>query len=206
MIHYVNIGLPKTGTTWLYKNLKRSTEIDYNKAKEPPVSLLADQNQYCSYFSGYTNSVNFQTNLWKIDYDQMTFLKTYASHISIILRNPYTYANSMYNFHNSKNEHSEYINSIKQYLDYTEILKRWQTEKLKVFFYDDICNNPQDFMDKITSYIGIDPIKVHKEHVNVTRYYDSLIFDNNTKDVLNYYIIKLENFLDLDLKNWYIGN
>jgi hypothetical protein len=203
MIHYVNLGTAKTGTTWLYHNLIKSDQIDYQGEKEPTIYMLSNVDDYKSYFSAYNFSLNFNTNLWSIDYDQIEFIKNYASYITIILRNPYSYANSMYNFHASANEDAEYFQSITQHLDYVGILKRWQSEKLKVLFYDDLENNPQEFVNGITKYVGLTDVLVDHAPRNATAYERNINLDSKSKHQLQYNIKTLEDFLNKDLGHWY---
>jgi hypothetical protein len=203
MIHYVNLGTAKTGTTWLYNNLIKSDQIDYQGEKEPAVSLLSNVDTYKLYFSAYSFSLNFNPNLWSLDYDQIEFIKKYASYITIILRNPYSYANSMYNFHASTNEDAEYFQSITQSLDYVGILKRWQSEKLKVLFYDDLEYNPQEFVNGITKYVGLNEVLVDTAPSNVTAYKRNINLDSKSKHQLEYNIKNLEDFINKDLGHWY---
>jgi hypothetical protein len=109
----------------------------------------------------------------------------------------------MYNFHASTNEDAEYFQSITQSLDYVGILKRWQSEKLKVLFYDDLEYNPQEFVNGITKYVGLNEVLVDTAPSNVTAYKRNINLDSKSKHQLEYNIKNLEDFINKDLGHWY---
>jgi hypothetical protein len=121
-IHYKNIGLPKTGTTWLWEQLITNPDIDmfhsmqkFNSIKKlhnlnnkfefngvPKEARFNSKEEYLDFYSKYDISVNFDTWFYKfISADSSTWenqIIKESSHISVSLRNPYEILNSWYNF------------------------------------------------------------------------------------------------------------
>jgi hypothetical protein len=131
-IHYKNIGLPKTGTTWLWLQLSTHPDIDMfttNTTHQDPSKPLhtiingevmpnrpcwtlkeqkySSKEEYLNFYSKYDISVHFDTWFFK---DSLTDINSWqneinkeSSHISVSLRNPYDLLNSWYNFFEKKN-------------------------------------------------------------------------------------------------------
>ena len=90
--HIVNVGLPRCATTWVWHNILHHLDSDldiYNK--ENPLLLNGNYSQYKDFYNQYTVSANFNPNLWHIDTDLIRYIDQYATHISIIFRNPYEF-------------------------------------------------------------------------------------------------------------------
>ena len=71
-IHYVNLGYPKTATTWLFENLIQYPGIDYNGIKEnsylPNIGYPLDP--YINYYWPYNISLSFAPNQFQLDSKQ----------------------------------------------------------------------------------------------------------------------------------------
>jgi len=200
--HYINYGTAKTATTWLHHQLLSSGYIDYNREKEPKLKLLTNQNNYEEYFKDFKFSTNFNPNIWMLDSSQLKFLDPIATHKTIIFRNPYTYANSLYNFWNSSQvESSTFIKSFQIHFDYAKILNRLPSDII-VLYYDDIVSSPQDVLDTITNYIGIPKIKASTIKKNITSYTKNLSFDTESKKLINDLIEQFEDKQQINLNHW----
>jgi hypothetical protein len=129
-IHYKNIGLPKTGTTWLWLQLSAHPDIDMFTTNQDPTKplhkitatgeviptnplwkikekIFPSKEEYLNFYSTYDISLNFDTwfaNEAFIDTSswQNEIIKE-SSHISVSLRNPYEVVSSWYNFFEKKN-------------------------------------------------------------------------------------------------------
>jgi hypothetical protein len=192
--HYINYGTAKTATTWIFRNLR------FNGGKEPDLSIVRPD-RYMNYFGQSDFTSNFNTNLWQLDSDQLAFLDSVSTHHSIIFRNPYYYANSLYNYWNSPLDSQQFINSFNLYFDYTKILKRLP-KSILLLIYDDIQNNPQSVLNNITDYLEIPRVIGSTNYINKTVYSKTLLFNNETVKLLNDYISKFEDHINKDLSHW----
>jgi hypothetical protein len=201
MKHYINFGTAKTASTWVYDTLLTSFEIDYNKDKEPQLNLTTDRNKYLAYYDSINFAVNFNTNNWRLDSTQLDLLNSVSTHQSIILRNPYDYANSMYNFWKCNMSDDVFFDTFDIYFDYARILRRL-TKSIKVLYYDDIVNDPCAVIDSLTEYLGINNVAPIPYKINVTHYTSQLIFNKNQISKFNIYIDKLQDTTEKDLTFW----
>jgi hypothetical protein len=200
--HYINIGMPKCGTTWLFDSLIQSTQIDYTGNKEPPLSYFDTESSYKSYFNKYNYSLNFNPSLWALDRSQIRFIKKYATHCSIILRNPYELVVSLYNFLKSSDEFDLYIIAIQHHLKYSDIVSRWQNhENFKIFFYSNLKLNQQEYLNSVTEYLGLLPISALAP-IGVTVYNTPVVFSKWAIQLINDEIFKLEDLIQEDLSSW----
>ena len=86
--HIVNIGYPRSGTSWLWNCSGFAPRHDKEN------TLLMDNlnfDQYVKYYSQYRISANFQPNLWHVDTEIIKFVQQHASHITLIVRNPFDF-------------------------------------------------------------------------------------------------------------------
>jgi hypothetical protein len=135
-IHYKNIGLPKTGTTWLWEQLAINPDIDmfhllqrFKSIKKmhnshPKIMYkgvlkeltFSSKEEYMDVYSKYDVSVNFDTWFYKfISTDSSTWenqIIKKSSHISVSLRNPYELLDSWYNFFEAKYSDRETFKSL----------------------------------------------------------------------------------------------
>jgi hypothetical protein len=203
MKHYVNFGTAKTATTWLFENIIQSTAIDYNKEKEPSLDLLNNTNDYVKYYARYNFALNFNTNTWKLDSNQIEELNKISTHNSIIFRNPYQYINSLYNFWNSTDLSSEiFLTSFTdRYLNYSGILKRLP-KNIFILYYDDIVSDPQKILDSLSYFLEIPQIPVLNEKINVTTYKSNLRFTDKDIKHINKLIENFEDTCGKDCSHW----
>ena len=200
--HYINFGTAKTATSWIYKNLILSDAIDYTKDKEPSLELLTNFSEYENYYNNVQFGLNFNTNLWKLDSNQLTYLNSVSTHRSVIFRNPYSYANSLYNFWKSYNLDSDtFVKSFMQHFDYCAILNRLPNDTL-VLYYDQILEDSQAVLNQITNYLEISPVKKINYFVNTTTYQTHLIFSQNNVILINDLIDCFQNKTQKDLEHW----
>ena len=131
-IHYKNIGLPKTGTTWLWLQLSTHPDIDmfttnttHQDPRQPIYSIVngevipnrpcftlkeqkySSKEEYLNFYSKYDISLHFDTWFFKECFNDtkswQNEISRESSHVSVSLRNPYDLINSWYNFMGKKN-------------------------------------------------------------------------------------------------------
>ena len=200
--HFINFGTAKTASSWLYNNLMTSPAIDYQGIKEPGLHIARNLESYNKYFENSQFSLNFNVSSWRLDSNQINQISSRATHKSIIFRNPYTYANSLYNFWQLHNWDSDnFLDSFIQFFDYANIIKRLPADIL-ILYYDDIKNSPQYTMNQITDYLEIDTIAISENYVNVTNYQKNLTFDPKYIMLLNNFIDTFQDSVKKNLSHW----
>ncbi len=200
--HYINIGTARSGTTWLFENLIRSKQIDYNKDKEPGLKILDCQQDYIEYYKNFNFSLNFNPAFWAIDSNQISFIKKHSTHCSTILRNPYEVINSLYCVLNPNLLYSEYAFAVSNTIGYADIIKRWcNHDNFKIFYYDELVNDTQNYLNTVTNFLNIENLKPLSK-INATNNKKLFEFGEEQKQMVNYEIKKLEDFLQKDFSSW----
>jgi hypothetical protein len=192
-MHYINYGTAKTASTWLFNTL------GFVGVKEPSLRLVENKDKYLDYFK--KQNVNFNPNLWQLDSSQLKFLSNMATHQTIIFRDPYTYADSLYNFWTRTPDLEDFVFMFRQYFDYAKILKRL-SNKTMVIYYDDIKNNPQVVLDNLTKFLEIPNVTASTTYVNKTNYKQHLSFSRKDSIMLNEFIKNFEDSVQTDLSHW----
>lgn len=197
-LHYVNYGTSKTGTTWLWQNLQPL--LNCSTDKEPPLTLNNNLDDYKTYYQSYSISANLNTNLWQLDSNKLAELKKLATHTTIIFRNPFDYANSLYNFWKVDSYSETFVDRFHVFFDYCKITERVKADKILLF--DDLVDYPQLFLDSITDYLELDRTLARTSPVNMTVYKKDLCFSSKQIKMLNENIDKFQNYLKKDLQHW----
>lgn len=184
-IHYINIGMAKTGSTAVFESLIEHPHIDYNKHKEfnyLPITgyPLSD---YIDYYSNFDVSINFCVATWAIDSKQIHDLKNIGTHFSIIFRNPYDFILSLYNYLPPyKTTDIQTIDTFiedtlfeQNALDYSKILKRWEpissSKPFKILYYEDLLADPSKFLNSIGNFLNLPEFEYPNSFSNVTNYH-----------------------------------
>ena len=217
-VHYVNLGTMKTGTTYLYNELLSHPEID---CKHPVKEFhfftrkFADVRDYARPYEDYDISCNFSTEQWKIQPKLIKILEEYATHSSIIFRNPYEYVLSNYNYMKqikiTDKDHSfdQYFDQMvvaNKLIDYAAMVKKWNAHltrnKLQIFYYEDLLRDPQDFYNTVTDQFGISKKTVSSLRINTTRYIEHPDFNKSQISYVNECIEKFEQLVNKDFTRW----
>lgn len=219
-IHYRNIGLPKTGTNWLWVQFMQHPLVDCKLDLSYKEHRDKDLLSYNRPYQDYDVSVNLDTHVFYDMYEKDYYARPnnihhHTTHITMILRNPYEVLNSMFNMENNRNstvihnkEDYTNINSniVKRYSDFKNIFEYWDDCELtiKYMFYDDLVNDPKKFMYDICDHIGIKPFcNTSRGKIFSTDKKDPLVFDNkDTIDYINRGICVIEDKLGRDLSHW----
>ena len=216
-IHYRNIGLPKTGTNWLWLQLMSHHQIDGKMQKHLKEFKGNNLEDYKKHYEKFDITVNLDTQLFHNanDFTSPERIHEHTTHITMSLRNPYEILDSMYNMlcnHDPKHcaVKNSYIDmdsdTVKRYVDYKRIFDYWKSCKIdiKYMFYDDMVDNPEKYIFDICEHIGIKPLYNAKTNrVFATEKKNPLVFDNtNTIKYINENISVIEDKLKRDLSHW----
>ena len=198
--------MPKSATTWVYRQLIANPEVDYSGVKEPHFDVLYNFDSYKDYNNQFEFSLNMNVELWSIDSDLLSTLSTYATHSSIIFRNPYEFVNSAVNYFEPNCSNDDYINFVIEaaYLEYARNIQRLKTyfPTLQVFVQDQIANDPQGTMDRLTDYLSICSAPVDTTKVNVTEYVGNVMFTKDNILTINKSIDEFVDYSGIDVKHW----
>jgi hypothetical protein len=220
-IHYVNFGLAKTGTTWLFHALTSYPGVDY------PCDLTLKENRYLEQvgypLDGYVNqyksydiSLSFSPNLCMLDSEQFYDLDRYTTHYSIILRNPYEIANSLYNYQYSPNQapnnNSTFVQDLFKihYFDSAKIIKRIKSKIAKpilILYNDQIVENPTAVIEQVVTHLELEYNNEYfdnftNEKINASRYWGNLTFSKSEIAYMNEGIDRTAEYLNKDLSHW----
>lgn len=159
--HIVNIGYPRSGTSWLWYH----ADFEPKQDKENQILMTTlDFKRYVDYYSQYKISANFQTNLLVVDTEIIKFVQAHATHISLIVRNPYDFVERYYDWisANSPTDPTDFI-VYQGLLNYHDIFQRWKpgSQKFGLFFFEDLELDPDGFY-KNYMYFCNEPIPIAK--------------------------------------------
>lgn len=179
---FLCIGVQKTGTSWLYENLRIQSEIFMPDRKEldyfsnPHRFYSYPLSHYSDYFTHAKNKIKGEASPYcDLPIKRIRFIRNIMPEVKliIILRNPVDRIWSAGLMHLvrarqrkfNEIQESEFLhflerNEIFQQGVYSEILKNWRAifpkEQLLIVFYDDLVNNPKLFLQNILRFIGAD--------------------------------------------------
>jgi hypothetical protein len=169
--------------------------------------------QYENFFKEYDISINFNPNLWMIDLHLIEYLSKYATHVSILLRNPYSFIERYYDFidvNQNTTEFTEFcINS--NYVNYEKICKRWVGElksntKFKIFYFDRLVENPKDLLSEYFEFVGLNPVSTDLNNIDKnesTKSVETIIdFTEGHKKIINSYIDNFSDYIKVDFSHW----
>lgn len=218
-IHYKNIGFPKTGTTWIYKQLLNHPDIDGHVDQNFKEYFPSKLELYKKKYEKYDISYNLHTSTFTCAYGEDNYampknIGDIATHITMILRNPYDLLNSYVNYMKNINPNSKmdiYFSDIdnssfQNFTNFQRIFDNWDQSSIpvKYMFYDDLVKDQVSFFYEICDYLGIRRImNTTMPPVLVTNKKLTLLFDN--KDMINYInrnISLIEKKFNKDLSHW----
>lgn len=216
--HIINIGLPKCGTSWLWHWLEKhpATNRHFPNVKENNIIFNHGwQGHYKDYYKDYKISANFHACQWHLDRELINFLNSCSTHATFIVSNPYTFINRWYNWLKLK---GLYVASGHEFVDfciackcinYFDIYQRWESifgDKFKVFFFEDIQNNPTQFLDEYFRFCGLGCFDVSgcdtKVNENILDEKVQVVFSNPQKLSINNQIKKFQSITNRDLSTW----
>ena len=173
-LHLLNIGFPKTGTTWLFRQIEKQSWFDQKNITKEINLIEKDQsfNQYISKYNNYNYTANFNPNLYMLGSSHVKLLhKIRSSSVSITLRNPFEQLVSYYYFsklsghgspipYENKKDLFQWTDDFletKSLSNYSKIIDRWMQyfSNLKIFLYDDLRDNPIAFFEKYSNEMNL---------------------------------------------------
>jgi hypothetical protein len=212
--HILNIGFPRCGSTWLWRNLTQHPSVDKpGYIKENKIMFDDTYLGYKDFYKNYNVSANFNPNLWTIDLELIKYLSNYATHVSIIFRNPYDFIQRYYDFifrGKDTNDIVDRLISLK-YVDYQTICSRWVDSinfntKFKIFYFDDLVANSDLFLSNYFKFCQLDDILIKDSHIvkNATVHLDKTLinFSKEHKKTINQYIDNFSTYTNTDFSHW----
>ena len=207
--HIVNIGFPRTGTTWLWE----CAGFDPVNDKENPILTTdLDFDRYVKYYSQYQVSANFNPNLWCLDREIIQFIQQHATHITLIVRNPFDFVERYFDFIHRDEEVSVLTEFLVfgGFINYKDIIDRWSVGavKLKVLFFEDLERNPSKFFKEYMDFCQISIAKNKiidynvKINANPKQEKIRLNFTANQIKFINQEIDRFQTLTDRDLTHW----
>lgn len=160
------LGWPRSGSTWLYKNIKQNSNLkDVGGVKESHL-LYNDPIQGLLEFCD--DSMDFSTNNWSID--SYIANKLDATHYIMIHRHP---REILYSYHALlENQWDQWQSSClsNKLLNVGDILERWLNFKKKILLYEfaDLTANPGDFAKMVLTDIGLPTDNISVTPVNTS--------------------------------------
>lgn len=213
--HIVNIGFPRTGSTWLWNCA--GFEPSNNKENDILTTSL-DFDKYINYYKQYQVSANFFVSLWMVDREIIKFVQQHATHISLVVRNPYNFIERFFDWIDWTNlidcgqDQKTTINYLvtSGYIKYRDIVDRWSTTdaNFKVFFFEDLENNPYKFFKQYMEFCQ-EPIAKNKNidynrkiNANPKTQKIKLEFSSDQINLINQEIDRFQQVVDRDLTHW----
>lgn len=220
LLHYRNIGFPKTGTTWLWRQLQSNPSID---------GLLPDIHKefFCASFTTYeriyrrfNRSINLNTFIFDLDPEHglYTFpdkIHEHTTHLSFTFRNPYELLNSWYNYIKYSNpnlilDQNTFLRlddpNVIRFTNVQKIFDNWSAIKIpfKILFYDDLLIDPKKYLFDICDFLNIEKFYNHRLGVIFkTDIKEQLQFDNS--EIISYInesISIIEKHTNRNLSHW----
>ena len=219
-IHVMNIGYPRSATTWCWQCLLRQEWFNAPREKENnDLAIGTPISDYKNVYADYDITANFFAGMVHIDQYLIKQLSEIPSvQISIILRNNFDQFYSLYNFSllDPTTDASAYTynqwtkNLIEQgwYHPVAHLIKRWQKyfspDRFHVFYYDQIQKDGAKFFKDYCQQMQLPtPTNVENQIVNGARYIaDGPTLDQNLVKIINQEIENLEILLGQDLSRW----
>ena len=230
--HIQIIGVPKTGTTWLWNNLTNCTKLratekifredkkltdEYTHLGNPLSKSLKEAtfqykyiDQYIQFFSKFDVSCNADPCTYRtLSDNQIKEIHTYTTDLFIIFRNPYELLLSWYNFSiaNNPGVAAYYLETLdkQEFIQFPAILNRWKESKipLTVMFYDDLKRDPFTFFEKFCRAANLEfNYLIKKAPYNETKYTMNLNFTEDQINNINKIIVDTQELLNKDLSHW----
>jgi hypothetical protein len=207
----MHFGFPKTGTTWLWENLIKHPAIDYQGLKEDPYLFSCDfsTSGYIEHYKKYNFILDFNPRNWQLDSSQLRELDSIITHYSISLRNPYDLLNSLYNFLPRSDDKFDdcWVSDLLDlhFVNFSFILERLYKnidKPIHIMFYDDFEKDNQAWLDSCLKHLGLSPIPIIDDKINVTNYIKERKFTDVEISRINTGINQTAELINRDLTHW----
>ena len=188
--NFIGIGAQRAGTTWIYNCLKEHPEVFVSEKKELHYFYLHFDKGLQWYCEHFENSEKFiavgeiTPNYMYHEIAVQRIIETIPEvKIFCVLRNPIERAISAFQLLHKRYEGLTFEQVIEdetkiiddsKYTNHLNYIERLVPEKnLKVMFYDDLKENPKQFISDLYSYLGVDNSYIPK---SVTKNYNKIIY------------------------------
>ena len=162
----VFLGLPKTGSSWIYANLKYNVPVDQNRPKEPHVF----NKQYYFLEEDISHTFDFTTQNWSMDSGLAKQLDQYVEKYFYLARNPLHLIRSWHDWANTHQsfEQTQLTSQFSRLCDIGSILERWYhlvgKDKIVVDIYENLKKDQEQFFRKTCKKLSISVDVIHKSH------------------------------------------
>lgn len=212
--HILNIGYPKSGTTWLWQQLTLQSWFSRPRGKEN--DDLITGTPVCDYVQDYSSMAitgNFSTSNFALDrYVIKQLSEIEITTVTIILRCLFDLLNSLYNF-SPKSQHfafEDWCSNLDKQAWFThtaKILDRWRyyfpDSRFAVFCFDHLKKDPKMFFEQYCSALDLPGVdRCATAAINTTDYKFRPIFDADMVDRLNGHIDDLQSRIWFDIQHW----
>jgi len=222
--HILNVGYPKSGTSWCWSMLEQQSWFSVTPYISDPVMIGSKENyalllgepvrDYVKRYNALDITANFCPAMLSIDRIVIAQLEKVETIMAgIILRNPFEVYWSLYNFLPKKTQ-ANFDSGTLQLIEQGHfnrmhlIVKRWTqiftSDRFKVFYYDDLQRDSLQFFNTFCSNFNLpEPRFLDTAPNNVTKYthVDQTLSDR-TISIINSNIDDLEKVVDKDLSSW----
>jgi len=207
-IHYINYGLSKAGTTWLWFQLIKHPDVDFFGPKEDNNIFFNDRDFYADPYREFDISLNFSPNLTLLPEKKLQALDAVSTHGSIIFRNPYEWIESFYFFGQPRLDFDSCVDFCisHQLVNFAGILdrvKRSASKPLLLLYYNDLELDPQAFYNQVTDYLGLAKQTIQSKRYYATKNKQPMPFDPQHVQRINYEIARFQQSTDQDLSSWF---
>ncbi len=216
--HILNIGYPRSGTTWLWEAFTKQAWYTQVGPKENNDVILGKKSvsRYCEDYQQQDITGNFSPMMVAADKYTIALLAQMPSiHASIILRNPYEIFWSWHQYYNLRYNNYTYRDYFKTrerapwMLKFDVIIERWQdlfsSDRFQVFFHEDLERSPNDFFLDYCSRMSLPlPCSVTTKRINATRYnpHVDASIDTSLTKLIDHHIDRLQPLVHRDLSHW----
>ena len=217
-IHLLNIGYPKSGTSWIWEHFCKLPEISIPMEKENKRFFSGQPlENYIACYNKWDMTGNFFTYNFALDRYRLKQLSSIdTARASFILRHPVDLAWSLYFFLKIDQSQTTFPEYCIQLLDQSwffsahKIINRWQEqfgERFHIFYYEDfVKDNKQFFSVFCQEMLDLDcnTIEFNNTLINSTNYcgqhkpYIGPVLTNR----FNMHIEELQKVVDKDLSHW----
>ncbi len=215
--NFICTGVQKAGTSWLYQELKTHEDIFLPQKKELRQFLPWEGIEFEEYLKNFPKEITgeFTPDYFLDSKNAIIFKeKLPKCKVFVILRNPTERAFSQWRMARKLGSvdlnHSFetcFINDERQIKKrglYIENIKTFQKElgeNFRIYFYDDLLNNPEEFVKKICGFIESKPIFNNTQWFDTGYSNDKLKLTRYTRKICNNYykdsIVALEKYLNI---------
>jgi hypothetical protein len=213
--HILNIGYPKTSTTWLWRQLSYQPWFSQPREKENEDLILGvSVSDYAKQYLNFNITANFCTSNFALDRYIINQLSQNRNIFpTLILRNPFDYHWSMFNFTKSSAS-DNYSDSLKNLIDqewysnHSKIINRWQQyfdhDRFFIFSYDEICIDSEKFFLKYCDKLQLPKVyKITNNRINVTDYSESdRRLDDEIVEKINQEIDNMQPMISFNIQHW----